>query len=92
MARINNWKKIGKYKWKNISENLTLDQSMYAKIKIETVHAPLNWFSGKFVKMYKVSIGDRDRDIENKAEYFKTKAQALKYAIKWMKRHPRGGL
>ena len=92
MGRINNWKKIGKYIWKNISKKLTFDQSMYAKIKIESVHAPLNWFSGKFVKMYKVSIRDRDRNIENKAEYFKTKTQAIKYAINWMKKHPKGGL
>ena len=52
-------------------------------IKINQVEVPSSLFGNKSIKNYKVSIGTGD--IEDRAEYFETKAQATTFAEKYIK-------
>jgi len=84
---LKDWKKVGVNKWKNSRDNLTFAEKMYSTIKINDLKVPSNWFGSKFIKNYRVSIGNLRGNIENRAEYFKTKSQALKFAKEYMRKH-----
>ena len=78
---LKDWKKIkGRYVWNKINSNDT--------IKVGKVTVPVSWLGTAEKAEYRVSIGYTIRGfVEDKAIYFKTKSQALKYARAYMRRN-----
>ena len=84
---LKDWMKIGKLHWKNIKKTLTSEERMHSVIKIKKVNAPTSVFGNKFAYQYRVSLRNSTGNIENRATHFKTKSQALKFTMDYMRKH-----
>ena len=89
---LKDWKKIGKDEWKNIPKSKNSSLNYVIRIKQKEKGVPVSILSSKTISMYRVQVGYyatlyNNEFTEDRAEYFKTKSQALKFAKAYMRKH-----
>ena len=82
MPRIKRWRKVKSRKYEILYLNNEEDTL------VQIVSNPC--FSGWYVLIYKSKSGSFSHSNIILTDKFKTKTQALKFAINWMKKHPGG--
>ena len=82
---MKDWKKVGKSTWRQVKRGRIIPT-----IDINRQMVPFSILSSKEQLKYGVQIGYSVIDgttVIDRAEYFKTKAQALKFAKAYMRKH-----